>query len=97
MCTEWHVSMAWEFSQALSEKITSARQTRVLITNFLSNLREMGNPRDDAITDEMLMLYLGQYKIQRAFSTVKSEFKVDSVYILASRANTFILWFLWAR
>lgn len=58
----------------------------------------MGNPRDGATADEVLMFYLGQYRIERVFRTSKSEFEVDSVYIHRFlRANAFMFVVSWAR
>lgn len=91
MCTEWNVSMAWEFSQAVTEGMSSARQARVLITNPPSSFKEIGNLRDSTTVNEMLILYLNQYKVNRVFHTTKSEFDMNSIYIhMPSRANLFM-------
>ena len=44
-----------------------------------------------ATADDVLRLYLGQYRIEHSFRTSKSEFNVDTVYFhRPSRANAFM-------
>lgn len=87
---QYMVDVSWEFSESLAEEMSSARQVRVLITNLPRSNESRGNPRDGATADDVLRIYMGQYRIEHAFRKDKAEFEIDTVYFhLPSRANAF--------
>ena len=88
---EYRLDIECRFSERLAEELSSDREIRVLITNLPRSQRTMDNPRDGATADDVLRIYLGQYRIEHSFRTSKSEFNVDTVYFhRPSRANAFM-------
>lgn len=89
--TRYAVDVEWEFSEELAEELTADRQVRVLVTNLPRSTGSHNNPRDGATADDVLRLYMGQFRIERSFRTSKSVFDVDCVYLhRPSRANAFM-------
>lgn len=88
---EYSVEAQWWFSERLAEEMVSERGVRVLVTNIPRANETLENPRDGATADDVLRLYLGQYRIEHSFRTSKSVFDVDKVYLhTPSRANAFM-------
>lgn len=66
----------------------------MLVTNLPRSNESRGNPRDGAMADDVLRIYMGQYRIEYAFCTDKSEFELDTVYFhrpLRARAFFFVV------
>ncbi len=88
--TEYRVDVSWEFSEALAEEMSAARQVRVLVTILPRSRRHAGSRVTRWTADDVLRIYMGQYRIEHAFRTDKSEFEIDTVYFhRPSRANAF--------
>ncbi|TQS84421.1 MAG: hypothetical protein A3208_06910 [Candidatus Methanoprimaticola hominis] len=89
--SEYILDITWEFSERLAEEMADARLVRVLITNLKRGTEDSVNPRDGVTGDGVLMLYLGQYRIEHCFRTSKSRYEVNKVYFHnPSRANAFM-------
>lgn len=89
--TQYRVDVSWEFSEGLAEELSSDRQVRVLVTNLPFSDKKHENPREGVPADDVLRLFMGQYKIERVFRTSKSEFQMDSVCLhKPSRENAFL-------
>ncbi len=89
------VGISWDFNERRAEEMSSDRELRVLVTN-LPRVPQgprggSDNPRDGATADDVLRIFMGQYRVEHAFRTSKSDFDVDTVYLhKPSRENAFL-------
>lgn len=89
--TMYRVDVEMRFSEEIADEMSGDREERVLISNLPRSCTDHPNPRDGVTADGLLKLYLGQYAVEHAFRTGKSQFDLDVVYIhRPSRANAFM-------
>ena len=79
--TKWKVDVSYVFNEEVAERMAGDEDIRVLVTNLPRKNTDTVDLRTGADADQVLRLYLDEYKVESNFRLMKSGMGVDSVYL----------------